>query len=234
MRYNPETDARYPSCWLASTTPFELYGAECRTGETLIWGDSHAARLYSGFKPSGIAAAQFTRSGCMPALSAAQDVCSLSNASVVEEIARLRPRRVIIFAAWLNYGLNWQPGDERVESIRRAVKRLRETVDDVIILGAAPFWLPSLPTEVIHFWTANRRFPERIQPAPKNYREIDAILSAIAAEQRARFISVFDEMCNAGGCLTHTLSSGSDLLSWDYGHLTTSGAHFMLQALQLD
>ena len=218
MKYDFKSDARVFSCWLTASTPFESYGPECRTGSTLIWGDSHAARLYSGFKQSGIVAAQFTRDGCMPALSAARDVCSLSNASIVEEVARLRPKRVIIFAAWLNHGLKL--GDERIESIRRGVKRLRETVDDVIILGPAPFWLPDLPTAVVSFWTTNKRFPERLQPAPKNYGEVDAILSAVAVEQGARFISVFDEICNEGGCLTHTPSSSSDLLSWDYGHLT--------------
>jgi peptidoglycan/LPS O-acetylase OafA/YrhL len=235
MKYNPATDARYPSCWLAVGVPFESYGAECRAGATVIWGDSHAARLYTGFKQSGTEVGQFTRDSCMPTLNdGRQLVCDISNAAIVEEIVRLKPKCVIIFAVWLNNPVNWQLHDERVESIGRAIKRLKEAVDDVVILGPSPFWTPDLPTAVFRFWVANRRFPERMQPAPKRYHDIDTVLAAVAHEHGARFISVFDRLCNEDGCLTHTPSSQSDLLSWDYGHLTTSGAHSVLEALQLN
>lgn len=234
MGYNAGIDARPLKCWLTVTGPFESYRPECRIGSTLIWGDSHAARLYSGFKQSGIEVAQFTRDGCVPSLGAGRNVCELSNVSIAEEIARLKPKRVILFGAWLSYSINWRLDDERVESIRRAVKRLKEVTDNVVIVGPAPYWTPDLPTSVFQFWSANKGLPERLQPAAKNYREADAVLSAIALEERARFISLFDETCNEYGCLTHTPSSRSDLLSWDYGHLTTSGAQFILQALKLN
>ena len=91
MDYNPETDARYPSCWASEKAPFESYRAKCRKGEILLWGDSHAARLYTGFKNCGTEAAQFTRSGCMPSLvTERRSPCDESNASIVEEIGRLR------------------------------------------------------------------------------------------------------------------------------------------------
>jgi peptidoglycan/LPS O-acetylase OafA/YrhL len=225
MSYGPATDARL-DCWLDATQPFAAYGAECRSGATLIWGDSHAGRLAPGFKQAEVA--QFVRDGCMPSLGVAQNVCDASNALIVEEIARLKPRRVILFAAWPNYDLH------DVESFRSAVKRLKQSVDDVVILGPAPVWTPDLPTAVFNFWTANKRLPDRLPPAPKNYRELDAILSAIAAAEHTRFISVFAALCNEDGCLTHTPSSPSDLLSWDYGHLTTSGADFVLQSVKLN
>ena len=235
MKYDPEIDARYPNCWLAVTTPFESYGEECRTGGTLIWGDSHAARLFTGFKESATEIAQFTRSSCMPSLSnGRQIVCDASNAGIVEEIVRLKPKRVIIFAAWLNYDVNWQLHDERVEAVRRALKRLKPAVDDVVLVGPSPSWTPDLPTAVYRFWTADRRLPDRLQPAPKGYHEVDVVLAAIAHEEGARFISVFNKLCDVDGCLTHTPASASDLLSWDYGHLTTSGARSILEALQLD
>jgi hypothetical protein len=168
MNYSPTVDARYRSCWLAVTMPFESYGAECRAGTTLIWGDSHAARFYSGFKRSGADVAQFTRDGCLPSLNAERQLlCDISNAAIVEEIARLKPKRVIIFAAWLIYNINWQLHDERVEAIRRGIKRLKQAVEDVVILGPSPLWAPDLPTAVVGFWTANKKLPDRMQPAPK-------------------------------------------------------------------
>jgi peptidoglycan/LPS O-acetylase OafA/YrhL len=233
-KYDPQIDARYPKCWLSAPTPFESYGAECRTGETVIWGDSHAARLYTGFKGSGTVA-QFTRDGCMPSLNdGRQIVCDISNAAIIGEITRLKPKRVIIFAAWLNHPINWQLQDEHVQSIRRAIKQLKQAVDDVVVLGPVPFWTPDLPTAVFRFWVENKSLPDRMQPAPMRYHDVDAILAAVSKEQGARFISVFDSLCNEAGCLTHTASSKGDLLSWDYGHLTTSGAHSVMEVLQLD
>jgi len=139
-------DARYSKCWLSAAAPFESYGAECRTGETVIWGDSHAARLYTGF-----------RDGCRPSLNdGRQTACDISNAAVINEITRLEPKRVIIFAAWLNHPVNWQLREERVQSIRRAIRQLKEVVDDVILLGPAPFWTPDLPTAVFRFWIENK------------------------------------------------------------------------------
>jgi SGNH domain (fused to AT3 domains) len=134
----------------------------------------------------------------------------------------------------LNHNINWQLHDERVEAIRRGIKQLKQAVEDVVILGPSPLWAPDLPTAVVDFWTANKKLPDRMQPAPKGYHAVDAVLATVAAEQGARFISMFDQLCNLDGCLTHTPSSRSDLLSWDHGHLTTLGAHFVLEVLRLN
>lgn len=234
-RYNPRIDARYPGCWVEAAAPYEAYAAECRTGETLIWGDSHAARLFSGFKQTGIDVAQFTRNSCLPTLNTtSQWFCDASNAEIVAEIARLKPRRVIVFAAWLRYSVDWQMHDKHVEEIQQAVARLRQAIDDVLIIGPAPSWAPDLPSEVFRFWIANGTLPDRMKPAAKSYHQVDAVLAAIAKQHGARFVSLFDTLCNEDGCLTHTAASKSDLLSWDYGHLTTPGAQSVVQLLRLN
>jgi peptidoglycan/LPS O-acetylase OafA/YrhL len=234
-RYEPETDARYPACWLDAMAPFESYARECRTGTTLIWGDSHAARLYSGFKGTGIDVAQFTRNGCMPSLDTKlQSTCDASNADIIAEVERLKPRRVILFAAWLNHGTNWQVNDDRAETIERAVARLKRTVDDVLVIGPAPVWTPDLPSEVFRFWSTNRRLPDRMKPVARPYHDVDVALAATVKPHGARFISLYDALCDPNGCITHTPTSRSDLLSWDYGHFTTSGARSVVQLLQLN
>ena len=179
--------------------------------------------------------AQFTRDGCLPSLfNIRLSPCDISNAAIIEDIERLKPHRVIVFCAWLNHNIEWQLDDERVEAIRRAVARLRKTVDDVVILGPAPIWMPDLPTATFSFWSKNRSLPDRMQPAVRSYRQADKALATIAQQQGARFISLFHTLCNAEGCLTHTEASRSDLLSWDYGHLTTLGAHSVLKALKMN
>jgi lysophospholipase L1-like esterase len=63
---------------------------------------------------------------------------------------------------------------------------------------------------------------------------MDEALAAVSAASHVRFISAFDALCNEDGCLTHTPKSKAELLSWDYGHLTTAGAGFIAALLKLN
>jgi hypothetical protein len=55
----------------------------------------------------------------------------------------------------------------------------------------------------------------------------------IADNEQVRYISIFDALCDAEGCLTHTPASRSDLLVWDYGHMTRAGATYIVKKLGL-
>lgn len=56
---------------------------------------------------------------------------------------------------------------------------------------------------------------------------MDAALLSVARGAGATFVSLYNAMCNQEGCLTHTQIGKSDLVTWDYGHLTTNGARFV-------
>jgi hypothetical protein len=59
-------------------------------------------------------------------------------------------------------------------------------------------------------------------------------MSTIAGQEHVRFISIFDALCDRDGCLTHTPASRSELLAYDYGHLTVPGAAYVVRRLGLD
>jgi peptidoglycan/LPS O-acetylase OafA/YrhL len=230
MQYDPASGARTLKCWLDKASAFESYDPECGVGATLVWGDSHAARLYAGLKQDGIDVAQFTRDGCPPLIGAGDEICARSNAAILQKIAQLKPKKVILFAVWGTYSEDGLSGN----GLATTLAKLKRIVDDVVVLGPAPFWSPDLPTQVYDFWRSNGRLPDRLSPRSIAYRKIDDALSAVSAAANARFISVFDTLCNQDGCLTHTPRSKAELLTWDYGHLTMAGAKFLAALVQLN
>jgi peptidoglycan/LPS O-acetylase OafA/YrhL len=233
MQYDPASNARAFKCWLSATSPFEDFSPECGIGATLIWGDSHAGRLYAGLKQDGVAIAQFVRDGCVPSLGSDNEACARSNAAILRKIAELKPKKVILFAAWTTYK-DYGSGDVRNSGLAATLVDLKKIVDDVVVLGPTPLWSPDLPTEVYRSWRSSGELPDRLPPTPIAYRKVDEALAAVSLASHVRFISAFDALCNGDGCLTHTPKSRAELLSWDYGHLTTAGAGFVAARLKLD
>jgi hypothetical protein len=234
MQYDPASNARVLKCWLQRASPFENYSHECGVGDTLIWGDSHAGRLYAGLKRDGTDVAQYTKDSCAPSIGSEDEACARSNAAILQKIAELKPKKVILFAAWFNYRDHGQSSDMQTSALATTLIKLRAIVDDVVVLGPTPFWSPDLPEQVYNFWRSNGRLPDRMPPSPRPYRETDDALAAASAAAHVKFVSAFDAICDQDGCLTHTPKSKTELLSWDYGHLTIAGARFLATRLQLD
>jgi SGNH domain (fused to AT3 domains) len=231
MGYEFRGPARVNRCWFAQDRSFESYEAECRAGHILVWGDSYSALLATGLtRPY----AQFSRDACLPLLSAEEAECAKSNAAVMREILRLRPRRVILFGAWHSHSTNWQRDPKWNESLQRTLHELRSGIDDVILLGPSPRWPPSLPVVVFRFWSKFGALPDRLEMPAENYQATDAVMREISAREGVRFISIFNALCNAEGCLTHTPASRSQLLIADHAHMTIEGAHYVVRKLGLD
>ena len=230
MQYDPASNARVFKCWLDGVAAVEKYSPECGVGDTLIWGNSHAGRLYAGLKRDGVDVAQFTRDSCAPSLGSEDEVCVRSNVAILEKIAELRPKKVILFAAWANY----KHGDAQNDGLATTLIKLKGMVGDVVVVGPSPSWSPDLPTQAYSFYRSNGYLPDRMLPRPLEYRKIDEALAAVSAAAHVRFISAFEALCNEKGCLTHTPISRAELLSWDSGHLTVAGARFLATLLQLN
>jgi peptidoglycan/LPS O-acetylase OafA/YrhL len=222
--------ARAKTCWLAKDVPFHEYQPECSVGEVALWGDSYSALLGTGFpRPF----AQFSRDGCLPLLTDDDSPCAQSNKLVVNELLRRKPRRVILFAAWLFHSGDWQNDRTRLPALQRTLHTLRSSIDDVVLVGPSPSWQPSLPEAVFKFWTEKGALPDRLKPSPQNYDSNVLAFRRTAQQEGAVFSSIFDSLCDVDGCLTHTPASRSDLLMWDFGHLTLDGASYVTRALSL-
>jgi hypothetical protein len=199
-----------------------------------MWGDSYSALLATGLpKPY----AQFSRDACLPLLAIdGPGQCAHSNVTVADKIVQLKPRHVILFGAWLHASPfeNWQADPKITGALRATLRRLRADIDDVVLVGPSPSWLPeNLPAVAFKFWSETGLLPDRIKLPSEKYQATDRIMRDVALGEGVRFVSFFDAICNADGCLTHGPASRSELLFWDQGHLTVEGANYLVAKMSL-
>jgi peptidoglycan/LPS O-acetylase OafA/YrhL len=231
MGYDARGTARAGRCWLAADTPFANYAPECRDGQVAVWGDSYSALLSEGLAKPFM---QFNRDGCMPILAddAGSDQCGASNALIVDELLRLKPRRVILFSAWLHVE-DWRADPRFVVPLEETLRRLRGGIDDVVLIGPSPYFPQTMPEQVFRFWKDNGTLPDRLPVPPEHYRATDRAMADAAATVGARFVSIFDALCDESGCLTHAPDEAAPLI-WDQGHLTPGAARYLVRKLALD
>jgi peptidoglycan/LPS O-acetylase OafA/YrhL len=243
--YEFAKDARANICWLQNTAAFSSYGRACylesqtahRDG-VLVWGDSHAARLYPGIRKAlGVNAniGQFTRDNCPPVLDYTYSICEESNQRILQEIRVQKPRTVILFAVWSAYS-DWAAGSQSALQLGRTLDDVRRAgVTKIVLVGSDPKWKVDLPTMLYEDWkrqTPPRRIPGRLATGLMPVvRKADAGLKEIAQTHHVTFVSLLDLLCNDQGCLTYLPERPGKLFSWDYGHLTTEGATFVANAL---
>jgi peptidoglycan/LPS O-acetylase OafA/YrhL len=201
----------------------------------LMWGDSHAKSISLGLsdrsRRSEINFAQFTSSGCPPLIDtsvAIRPECTDINAFIAEKIAQLKPKTVILSAFWALYnGHNgWTQLD--YDKLKATVAFLKNSgVDDVIVVGNLPTYLVGLPRLAVEMFVAEKvdrtfyKFDERS-------RDANETLKQFASENNVKFVSPIDIFCNVGGCLLSTSKNILTPVAWDYGHLTKSGAIYLV------
>jgi peptidoglycan/LPS O-acetylase OafA/YrhL len=225
-------DFQYPpsQCWIHNDADFSTFDPQCRDGAILIWGDSYSGALATGLpKPH----AQFSRNACLPLLTEGTDECAKSNVKVVAEILRLKPQRVILFGRWLFQVTNWQSDSSLDQPLRDTLHKLHSGVDDVVVIGPVPLWIPSAPDLIYSYWRSRHVLPDRLSIPTGDYRASEQVMRSIAASEGVQYVSILDALCNSEGCLTHTPASRADLLIWDNGHLTIDGAKFVVEQLGL-
>ena len=246
-RFDYHADARSPQCWLSSGSGADAYAPECIDPDNgqhlplvLLWGDSHAARLYPGLRKIAegrFRIAQFTRSGCAPNFWTFHPrrkvaVCAEGNIHVMRVVQDVHPEVVVLFAHWSGW---------KARAIDRillpTVHALRQNgARRVIVVGPAPEWSWPLPDILFRMARAQDHAPpmRMNQSMVANRARIDADMrSAIEHQGEAEYVSALGAFCDARDCLTRTGEEASTLVSWDYGHLTTYGAEYLARRLPL-
>ena len=194
----------------------------------LIWGDSTAGALLPGLRKAqesrAFGIAQFTSSSCMPALNT--DVAGVPNCRAINDkvlgIAReIRPEIVLLHSTW----------DRYLDGVAETVAALKKQSNArVVVLGSVPWWKRGLPNEVLRYFMLHQRLiPERSGRA-----EVDRSGSALREKLvplGAEFISVWDTMCNAEGCLTRIGDAAGDITASDQVHFTEKGSVFLVQSI---
>ncbi len=194
----------------------------------LVWGDSTAGALVPGLRKAqqshAFSIAQFTSSSCIPALNtevAGTPNCRAINDRILSMARQLRPDIVLLHSTW----------DRYLDGVAETVTALKQqTGARVVVLGSVPWWKRGLPNEVLRYYMLHHRLiPERSGGA-------EADRSGPALRDRlvpfgAEFVSAWDAMCNAGGCLTRIGATAGDISASDQVHLTEKGSVFLVQSI---
>jgi hypothetical protein len=195
----------------------------------LLWGDSTAGALMPGLRKAqqarGFGIAQFTSSSCIPAVNA--DIagvpnCRAINDKVLELARKLRPDIVILHGTFEKY----------LDHVTETVVALKQMTDArVIVLGPVPGWKRGLPNEVLRYYMLHHDLiPQRFNGAVSS-NGYDAKMRAALEPEGAEFISAWDLLCNADGCLTRVGDEASDISASDQVHLTEKGSIFLVRSV---
>jgi hypothetical protein len=193
----------------------------------LIWGDSTAAALLPGLRAAqethDFGIAQFTSSSCIPALNA--DIvlnCRETNARVLSIASKLDPDIVVLHGTW----------EKHIDNVVETVVALKkQTRARVVVLGPVPVWRRGLPNEVLRYFMLHRSLiPERF-PSAVSSNWYDAIMRARLVPAGAEFISAWEAMCNASGCVTRIGDTAADISSSDRVHITEKASVFLVRSI---
>ena len=198
------------------------------TGRTLfLWGDSYAQALAPGIRamlPPGDALAQVATSACRPGIEpmdveVAGGRCTRANDFALARIAALKPDIVILAQRRQHDETDWGA----------VAARLRELgAKDVLVVGPAPEWSPSLPLVVSsQYWGGNY---DRVAYGLSTDRiEMDRTLkSRYAGSTVLKYVSLIDVLCSQQGCTAVIPgSSPPELVTFDAGHFTPNASRYI-------
>ena len=241
-KYPSEPTVRAPGCFVGPAAEPGAFAEEClhppsplTHGGVFIWGDSHAAHLWSGFAAAPDFKAtrlfQMTGASCPPLLEPPVELskhCYEINRRALEEITRVQPEVVVISARWFWYNGH---GTDIIPQLRAVIARLREMHQRVVVIGPIPEWEPTLPELLLPAtYRHGGVVPERLGAASHaGPRALDTQMAAAVREAGAIYASLFDQLCNDDGCKTvATVDGKQELIAWDYGHTTVTGATWIV------
>jgi peptidoglycan/LPS O-acetylase OafA/YrhL len=222
------------------------FSSECipakRAGVPLIllWGDSHAAHLYSGMTNAQSArtfdVAQWTAAACPPTVVPVvgeSDTCPARRAASMGKLAKLNPDTIVMAGAWERYVEISRAPDQILRAVSETIRRLKMSGSRrIVVFGPGPLWTTSLPADLFRFMVRNRskEIPDRLGRVSDVLWRLDASFAALAAAENVQYVSVLNILCNKEGCLTvgdKTLQR-PDLLFRDRDHLTASGSKLLI------
>lgn len=229
---------REHSCFLAKGergSDFKMDCIDSGKGPLIwIWGDSHAAAFYSGFKAyqmkKEFRIAQFTASACPPVLNWAGNInkdCKEINDYIFDQIKKYKPETVVLQAAWY-----WDEYDAKL--VLQTIQALKEiAIKNIVLTGPSPTWKEKVPANMISYYRIFRKAPKGytdfglidVEPTLK----VDNLLEKIARDNNINFLSLFKSLCQDQACLLNTHNILSNVTSYDQGHLSETGALYVIE-----
>ena len=128
--------------------------------------------------------------------------CHAINDKVLALAREIQPDIVLLHGTWEKY----------LDDVAETVAALKQqTSARVIVLGSVPCWKRGLPNEVLrYFMLYHRLIPQRSSDAVSS-NWYDAVMRAKLVPAGAEYISAWDAMCNADGCVTRIGDTAGDI-----------------------
>jgi len=199
-----------------------------------LWGDSHAAHLYPGYKKifsPHYNLIQRTMAACPPVLGFSWYLsphCPEANAGLLAEIARRRPDRLVISGDWLAYGL-----DKKMDLVENTLREVQKIgLARVELIGPDPYWIGGLPKRLYEAYLSDplHRIPERLPAGiDDRRRNQDSVLAELARRYGMEYASPLQILCNEEGCLTRVGDGSNSLTTWDPEHFSAAGSEYVVE-----
>ncbi len=238
-------DYRARVCFLELHQTSASFGDSCVDAEpagkplVLVWGDSHAADLFAGFRAmqihQDIRLAQFTASLCAPVLGRqvpGRLGCDEINQGVYERIERLKPDVVVLSALW-TFIERGSDRDRQAALLSSTIQQIKKAgVQRVVVLGSAPLWSDNVPRLVIASLRNNPALPAPSQLPRTLLRPLDdSLLQAAALRGGADYVPILPALCDQTSCEVTTGPTWKDLVYYDNQHLSRNGSILVLQRI---
>lgn len=222
---------RLGRCFLDDKQGGEAFSEECRARtrpSIFLWGDSHAAHLYSGL--TGIvpkaSISQFTSSACIPVFGIFEPnrpLCRKVNDWVLQEIRREKPAVLIMAANWPSYA-----GFSPFARLRDTISLVKPFVGKIILVCPVPTMMMAQSES----WYSNREMLFPLSKTINGTAFFDDKLRIISSEMGALYASPIRDICGTGYCPFFIPKEGQgDLFAFDDGHLTAAGSSFYARTL---
>lgn len=208
-----------------------------------LWGDSYASSLYPGLKQlqteKTFGLIQLTEAGCGPILDLQKLVyrqnCNSVNATNLKLLSKIKPDILILHSAWSHwdYPLTTFELKEKMNLTIQLIKtKLPGT--QVIIIGPVPRWAISPQRSSFYYWlnmeNKNNSVPYMLKA--EILVETEAVLKEVSERNNVGFISALDALCFKNQCLARLGEAETDFLQIDRGHLSKTGAEYLINKIQ--
>jgi len=223
---------RRGTCFLTSQfSHFSLFNQqECIVNEEgkkniALIGDSHAAHWYSALKKNltpDQTLSQITSSGCKPTIfTQGEKRCVDLIDWAYQEIVNESNFDQVILSA------RWESSD--IANVIETVKLLENRGLEIVVMGPIIEYESALP----RLLSLSSSTPESVNANAKYLQisQTDNIFKNSLASYGVEYISVLKSICNSPNDCT-TLVKGEPI-QFDYGHLTETGAIFLLNEIQI-
>ncbi len=253
--YNISKLYRTGKCFIEKLPDESVYD-ECVSYKShIIWGDSHAASIYSGLENYPLS--QVTASNCPPFLNKSMNItadCLKVNSYAIDFIKSNEPDSVILAANWVNYGSISDISESLINTITVIKRYCPDTT--IIVIGNFPHWVLPLQSQLNRtlFYNninvdslidrSNSKYSVNNTVYLKNHSALklksfdDSLKSKVVSNtQSIFFVSPIDFLCIYDECIAMLKDSEINnriiLSSFDKNHLTPEMARILIKNSKL-